>query len=184
MTKICVFCSSMSNLSQDYVEVARRTGELLGKRNHQLIYGGSHRGLMGELSKSFVGYGQEIIEIIPKMWEDIVITKRKAIVTKDLGERLKKMQEISEAFITLPGGLGCLQEFGDVLVSRQLNIHLKPLTIVNTNGFYDNLIEQINKIVSEGFAPLDNKGLFYVASTPEKALDYIEKYNPLRASDK
>ena len=70
MAKICVFCSSSENgISESYRKVARETGKLLGEDNHHLIYGGSHRGLMGEVSKTFAKYNNEITEIIPKMWE-------------------------------------------------------------------------------------------------------------------
>jgi uncharacterized protein (TIGR00730 family) len=184
MAKICVFCSSRENLSSQYIEVAKRTGELLAKRNHHLVYGGSHRGLMGEVSKSFGQFSQNITEIIPKRWESIVINRERAIITEDLGERLRKMQELSDGFITLPGGFGCLQEFGDVLSSRQLNLHLKPLTLVNTAGFYNPLIEQLNRMINESFAPADHKDLFYIASNPQEALDYIESHRGFSVSEK
>ena len=79
MAKICVFCASTNNLPQDYIDVARETGQLLAEKKHHLIYGGSYRGLMGELSKSFAkhnGNNRKITEIIPKMWEYLIINKK------------------------------------------------------------------------------------------------------------
>ena len=184
MAKICVFCSSTNNLHQDYMDVARATGELLIKGNHHLIYGGSHRGLMGELSKSFAKYSNNLTEIIPKIWEDIAVRNGNTIVTKDLSERLQKMQSLSDAFITLPGGFGSLQETMDVLVAKQLKLHQKPLTIINTNGFYTPFITQLEKIINTGFAPKDNSQLFHVASTPGDALDYIKNYKPIEIGEK
>jgi cytokinin riboside 5'-monophosphate phosphoribohydrolase len=184
MAKICVFCSSSDNLSEDYIAVARETGRILGERKHHLIYGGSHRGLMGELSKSFAEHNGKITEIIPKMWEDLIVKRENAIVTKDLAERLQLMQENSEGFVTLAGGFGSLQELIEVIISKQLKMHQKPLAIVNTKEFYTPIINQIKNIIDRGFAPKDNNGLLYVANTPSEALDYIENYSPVHISDK
>ena len=96
------------------------------------------------------------------------------------------MQELSNAFIALPGGIGTLQETLDILVAKQLKQHQKPLVIVNTNGFYDLFIAQLSEMIQQGFAPKDNARLYYVASTPESAFDYIEfaKNLPLDIKDK
>lgn len=184
MAKICVFCSSSDNLSEDYIAVARETGRILGERKHHLIYGGSHRGLMGEVSKSFAESGGKITEIIPEMWEDLIVKKENAIITKDIGERLQKMQEHSDGFITLPGGFGSLQELIEVIISKQLKMHEKPLGIVNTNEFYTPFINQTKNILDRGFAPKDNHNLLYVANNPSEVLDYIENYSPVHISDK
>lgn len=182
MTKICVFCSSMEDLPQKYINVARKTGQLLAEKNHHLIYGGSHRGLMGELSKSFAEHSKKITEIILEEWKNIAINNGNTILTKDLGERLRKMKQNSEAFITLPGGLGSLYETMDILISKQLGFHQKPLAIINTNKFYDPFITQLRDIINDGFAPKDNSQLIYVAPTPKKALKYIENYLPFKLS--
>ena len=182
MAKICVFCSSMDGTHQDYIDVARKTGQLLAQENHHLIYGGSHRGLMGELSREFAEHSNEITEIIPKMWTDLVVGKGNTIITEGFGDRLKKMQEHSDAFITLPGGFGSIHEIIDVLVAKQVNLHTKPLVIINTNGVYNPLIEQIKKTCEEGLAPEDNHKLIKIVNTPEEALEYIKNYQPIKSS--
>jgi cytokinin riboside 5'-monophosphate phosphoribohydrolase len=185
MAKICVFCSSSeADLSEGYVADARRMGQLLGERKHHLVYGGSHKGLMGEVSKKFAEYHGKITEVIPEMWRDLIVKEENAIVTKDLHERLQIMQDYSDAFITLPGGFGSLQELVNVLVAKQLDFHKKPLAIVNTNNFYTPVITQIGSMIRNKFAPEDNNKLFYVASNPEQALDYIENYSPIQISNK
>ena len=184
MTKICVFCSSSSNLHQDYINTAKQTGKLIGQRGHHLIYGGSHSGLMGETSKEAAKHTNQITEIIPKLFEHIAIRKHNIIVTEDLGERLKEMQNNSDAFIVLPGGFGSLQELLDILVSKQLKLHNKPLVVVNINNLYSPIIEQIQKIIEEGLAPKDNHVLIHTVETPEEALQYIENYNPVEIENK
>ena len=181
MAKICVFCSSIDGLHQDYIDTARKTGQLLAQENHHLIYGGSHRGLMGELSKEFAKLSDKITEIIPRMWTNLIVKKRNAIITESFGDRLKKMQEHADAFITLPGGFGSIHEIMDVLVAKQVNIHTKPLIIINTNGIYDPFIEQIKKTCNEGFAPKDNHKLIKIVDTPEEALEYIKNYAQIKS---
>jgi len=184
MTKICVFCSASENLHQEYIETAKQTGKLIGQRGHHLIYGGSHKGLMGETSKEAAKHTNQITEIIPKMFEHIAVKKHNFIITEDFGERLKKFQEHSDAFMVLPGGFGSIQEIMDVLVAKQLKKHNKPLVIVNTKELYSPIIEQIRKSIEEGLAPEDNHSLIHVVKTPEEALDYIENYIPIEIKDK
>ena len=81
MAKICIFCSSTDKAHQDYKDVAKEMGQLMGKKGHHLVYGGSHRGLMGELSKEFAEHSDEITEIIPKIFEDVAIKKHNYILT-------------------------------------------------------------------------------------------------------
>ena len=182
MAKICIFCSSLEGLPQDYIDVAQKTGQLLAQENHHLIYGGSHRGLMGEVSKEFAKHSEEITEIVPKIFEHVAIKKHNIIMTENFGDRLKKMQEHSDAFIALPGGFGSIHEIIDVLVAKQVDIHTKPLVIINTNGIYNSLIEQIKKTCSKGFAPEDNHKLIKIVNTPEEALEYIKNYTPIKSS--
>lgn len=184
MAKICVFCSSSSNLHQDYINTAKKTGQLIGQRNHHLIYGGSHSGLMGETAKETAKHTNQITEIIPKIFEHIAIKKHNLIVTEDFGERLKKMQQHSDAFIILPGGFGSIQELFDVLVAKQLKLHNKPIVIINIKNLYTPIIEQIQKSIEEGLAPKDNHALIYIAKTPEEAIEYIENYIPIEIKDK
>jgi len=176
MKKICVFCSSTDGLHEDYINIARKTGQLLGKNGHHLVYGGSHLGLMGEVSKNFAEHSDEITEIIPKIFEGVAIKKHNCIVTEDFGERLKKMQEHSDAFIALPGGLGSIHEIIDVLVSKRIKLHNKPLVLINTKGIFTPIIEQLKKMVEEKLIPEDNMTFLHEVNSPEKALEYIENY--------
>jgi cytokinin riboside 5'-monophosphate phosphoribohydrolase len=139
---------------------------------------------MGEVSKAFAKYHGKITEVIPEMWRDLIVNEKTAIVTKDLAERLQRMQDYSDGFMALAGGFGTLQEIGDVLVAKQLDFHQKPLAIVNTNNFYTPFAAYIDNIIESKFAPKDNRKLIYVGSNPEQALDYIENYSPIKVSSK
>jgi hypothetical protein len=189
MAKIRVFCSSSpeSLKNPSYVEVAEQMGELLAQRDHHLVYGGSHCGLMGVVSKAFSNYNgnhNKITEIIPERWEHLIVKKENAIVTENLSERIQTMQDASDGFITLPGGFGSLQETMDVIVARQLKIHQKPLAIVNTGGFYDPFIGQIKRILDYGFAQEDNRAILYIAKNPNQTIEYLETYKPIELLDK
>ncbi|MBT3398139.1 TIGR00730 family Rossman fold protein [archaeon] len=184
MAKICVFCSSTDELNQDYIDTAIKMGQLMGEQGHHLIYGGSHLGLMGELSREFAEHSEEITEIIPKIFEHVAVKKHNCIVTENFGERLRNMQELSDAFIVLPGGFGSIHELIDVLVAKQIRLHNKPLVVVNTNNLYTPIIEQVKKIIDEGLAPKDNLPFLHVVDTPEEALDYIKNYEPAEVKDK
>jgi len=179
MAKICVFCSASEDLHQDYIEAAQEIGEIIAKEGHHLIYGGSHRGLTGEIARSFTNHSNEITEIIPKIFEHVAKKTHNVIITEDFGERLRQMQSNSDAFIALPGGFGSLHEILDVTIAKQFKIHNKPIVIVNTKGLYTPFIKQINKIINEGLAPEDNNILIKTVDTPEEALEYIKNYQPL-----
>jgi uncharacterized protein (TIGR00730 family) len=180
MAKICIFCSSFGKVHQDYIDTAKKTGKLLAEKDHHLVYGGSHLGLMGEVSRSFAEHSDQITEIIPKIFEHVAIKKHNCIIVEDFGDRLKKMQEHSDAFIALPGGFGSLHEILSVMIEKQFNLHNKPLVIINTNGIYSPTIEQIKKIIDEGLAPKDNHLILHEAKTPEEALEYIKNYEPTK----
>lgn len=175
MKRVCVFCSASDGLNQDYIDAAKEMGQLLGKRGHHLVYGGSHKGLMGEMSKAFAEHSNNITEIIPKMWTDIIVENENAIITEDIHERLRKMHENSDAYIALPGGFGSLHEIMDTLVTKQLGIHDKPIVIININGLFDPILEQLKKLISEGLAEEHHYDHIKIANTPEEAIKYIEE---------
>jgi uncharacterized protein (TIGR00730 family) len=182
--RICVFCSSAEGLNEKYVGSARELGRLIAVRGHELVYGGSRRGLMGQVSAAVYEFGGKVIEIIPKMWADVLVNNGRTIITKDIARRLNAMQSVSDSFITIPGGLGTLQELTTVLVSRQLNLHTKPASILNIDNLYNPFLLQLEKLVEGGFAPEDNLNLIHVASTPFESIQYCENYKPYLAKKK
>jgi len=184
MAKICVFCSSADNLAQKYINAARQTGKLIAERGYGLVYGGSQLGLMGEVSKEFLKYSEDITEIIPKVLADLAVNNGKTIITEDIARRMNEMESQSIGFITLTGGIGTLEELVTIMVAKQIERNQKPLTLVNTDNFFQPYLMQLEKIIEEGFMPKDHLNLIHVASTPKEALDYIENYCPEKLSSK
>jgi uncharacterized protein (TIGR00730 family) len=182
MANICVFCSACDNIPEVYKKSAQELGKLLGENNHTLIYGGSRLGLMGILAESVQKNGGKVIGIIPEHLGKLAQGENELIKAKNMHHRKELMELKSDAFISLPGGIGTLDETFEILVGIHLKVHKKPISIINTNGYYDDLIKQLNKIHKEGFAKpnFDTQQfekLFHVAKSPMEALDYVTGEN-------
>jgi|SRR3989344_2196224 len=175
MANICVFCSSSDNLDKKYQDAAVELGALIGNRKHTLIYGGSNRGLMGKLARSAQANSGKVIGVLPEIFNHLAHGEDELMRARDLRHRKSIMEEKSDGFIILPGGWGTLDELGDILVALQLQIHQKPLVIINTDGFYDLLLQYFKMLEHKGFSPQDNSSLYHVVSTPQDALNYIEQ---------
>lgn len=177
MANICVFCSSSSKINDLYKKAAEELGELIGKQGHTLIYGGSRLGLMGILSKSVKENGGKVIGIIPEHLQKLAEGEDELIRARNMHHRKEIMELKSDAFIALPEGIGTIDEIFEILVGIQLKIHTKPLSIINLNNYYEDIIKQLNKIDKEGFGLLkfditEMNKLFHIAQTPKEALDY------------
>ncbi len=173
MTNICVFTSASEPTNIIYENTIIKVGALIGQDGHTLVYGGTSFGLMGKLARATQQNGGRVIAIVPKIFESYAQGHDELILTKDLRDRKGKMAEISDGFIATPGGFGTLEEIADVLVSRQLKIHSKPLAIINTNNFYQHIINHFESMFKENFAPEDNALLYSVVKNPEEALEYV-----------
>lgn len=185
--RICVFCSSSNYLDERYYEEARLLGTLIGRGKNQLVYGGTHVGLMGAMALAAKEENGHITGVIPQLILDKGIAYdgvNELIVTSDLRERKATMEKISDAFIALPGGFGTLEELLEMVTLKQLQVHHKPLVLINSLGYFDELIVFFERLFKEHFASDRFRNLFYVANTPEKALQYIYKYKPDLTMDK
>ncbi|MEN8119000.1 MAG: TIGR00730 family Rossman fold protein [Bacteroidota bacterium] len=178
---ICVFCSSSDVISEDYKKVARDLAKLMVDKDFILVNGGSKVGLMGIMSRKVKEEGGKTVGVIPQLIYDKDLACHNAdelIVTKDMRERKEKLSELSDAFIALPGGFGTLEELMEVLTLKQLEVHQKPIVIMNTNNFYKNLLEQFEVYYQNDFSKSDYKNLYYVAENVEEAVNYISRYQP------
>ncbi len=172
---ICVFCSSRNPTNSVYRQATTELGQLLAKNNHTTIYGGSNVGLMALLSEIIKKNHGRIIGVLPEVFSHLNATGDEIVHAKDFAERKAIMITRSDAFICLPGGHGTIDEFSDVIVSKLINIHAKPLVFINTDGFYDNLLAHFKKMTDEGFID-QYDSLYGVVNTPEQALQYILNY--------
>ena len=178
---ICVFCSSSEGIDPAFFAVAEDLGRAMTDGGHQLVYGGASVGLMGALARSVKRHGGRVVGVIPRSLQDRELAFTGAdelIVTNDLRDRKGIMEERSDAFLTLPGGFGTLEETIEILTLRQLGLHRKPVVILNAGGFYDPLLHLFGHIERNGFAPLGGNGLYHVAATVDDALRHIEDSAP------
>ncbi|MBQ3311034.1 TIGR00730 family Rossman fold protein [bacterium] len=182
MKKICVYCSASDGLDESYYKEAQRLGELLGENGFDLVYGGSDFGLMGTVSKSAKLNGSKILGIMPKKIYELISHEGGScdefILTEDMRDRKEKLDKLSDATITLPGGFGTLEEISEIIDQKILGYTTKPIVFLNTNHFYDKLFEFFNQVVEQRFARKQTLGLFYLANTPEEAIQYIANYVP------
>lgn len=180
---ICVFCSASDRIEQHYVAAAEALGRLIAERNHTLVFGGETSGLMGAIARAAHAASGRVVGIIPQGIEEVNGAAHELatqlISTMNLEKRRSVMISRSDAFITLPGGYGTLMEFLEVMTLKQHGRHSKPLVLVNTEGFFDPLLQAFDHYHRTGFASSDQRELYAVAATPEEALDLIESAQPV-----
>ena len=168
---ITVYLGANEGKSPELKSVVRELGNWIGSAGHTLVYGGSKRGLMGELAGSVLLAGGEVIGVEPQFFLDMgfdypEITK--LIATKDMSERKAKMIELGDAFIALPGGTGTLEEVSEVMSKLVLGHLHAPCMIYNLNGYYDCLRGLLDRMVVEGLSSQEKlKGIYFVYSLDE-----------------
>lgn len=152
---VCVFCGARVGVRPAYAAAAQATGQMLARNGWRLVYGAGDIGLMGEVARSAQAAGAATFGVIPIHLLNREVGKRDLstfVVTETMHERKKIMFTNSDAFVVLPGGGGSLDEFFEILTWRQLGLHEKPIVFLNTEGYWDPVLEMIERIVSEGFA--------------------------------
>ena len=185
--KICVYCSSSDSIDNKYFEIAQKTGELIGQNGYDFVFGGGVVGLMGEVAKNAKLNGSKVIGVIPEKLHQNKICYEgcdELIVTKNMRDRKQTMDELSDAFITLPGGFGTLEELSEMITGKQLSFHQKPLIILDVDGFYAPLMDFFATMIKEKFANTNCQDLYYLTSSPEDAIKYIKEYVPQDAPSK
>jgi len=177
---ICVFCGSGTGNNSIYADSARELGKLLAKEKHTLIYGGGNIGLMGITADTVLKNGGEAIGIIP----DFLMQKEvghdgltRLEVVGSMHVRKKRMADLADAFITMPGGWGTLDETAEILTWRQLGLIHQPLGVLNINGFFDSLLAQMDKMVQDGFLKNENLSSLITGNSPASLLAKLIPHN-------
>ena len=184
---ICVYCSSSDFVDKKYFMAAKELGEMIAEYNYNLVYGGSVLGLMGEVALNVKKNGGKVLGVVPKKIHEARIDFPKdieLIITKDMRERKQTMENHADAFITLPGGFGTLEEVSEMIVAKQLGYHFKPLVFLNIDNFFGKLFEFYDYFYKEKFARGDVNELFFRANNPKEALEYIKNYKVTEDKDK
>ena len=181
MKYICVFCGSRMGLRPAYKLAAQAMGETLARRDLGLVYGGGNVGLMGIVADAALAAGGQVIGVIP----EFLVAKEvahagltKLHVVGSMHERKALMAELSDAFVTLPGGYGTLEEFCEVLSWAALGLHQKPQGLLNVEGYYDPLLRLFDQAMTEQFLNPAFRSLVLEASDPEHLLDILANYQP------
>ena len=177
---ICVFASASLDLDEKYYKAARELGAAIGSNGYNIVYGGSHRGLMYAAAESTKQHGGKIYAVMPQKMVEIGFNNPEDCeefhITAGMRERKAKLDEISDAVIAVAGGFGTLEEISEMIVQKTLGYSNKPTVILNTCGFYDNLLKFFEDTFKEGFAPQEVRSAYFVANAPDEAIDYIKKY--------
>jgi cytokinin riboside 5'-monophosphate phosphoribohydrolase len=183
---ICVFCASSESVDELFKTTAFELGRELGRRGIDLVYGGGSIGLMGSVARGVHDEKGKVIGVLPEFFKTKEIEYSKAdelIITRDMRERKAVMDQRSDAFIVLPGGIGTLEEAMEILSMRQLGLTDKPLVFINTHGFYEGLRATFVDMVKMRFAKPNILDMYKTVLDPKSALDYLISYLP-QSTDK
>ena len=178
---VCVFASSSNYLDPVYYEDAKELGKLIGLNGYNMAYGGSNLGLMWACAEQAKLNGSKIIGIMPQKLKNMGVSTEgcdEFYVTEGMRERKAKLDSVSDAVIALAGGFGTLEELSEMIVQKQLGYNKKPVILLNTNGFYDKLNEFFEVIIKQKFANKNMRSIYYIANTPEDAINYLKTYTP------
>lgn len=179
---ICVFCGSSEGNDIEILNQATLLGERLAQREIALVYGASKVGVMGKVAKACLDNHGKVIGVIPqflKKKEVVHLGLNEIITTENMHERKMIMQERSDAFITLPGAFGTMEELFEIITWAQLGLHAKPIGLLNINGFYDDLIAMLENMVRRGFLYMENYELLLVDDNVDRLLTKMENYKPV-----
>jgi len=175
---VCVYCSSSSRIDPAYSDLASELGALIAERIGTLVFGGNAVGLMKLVADAVHRGGGRVVGVTPQLMHDRGITHTLCddlIVTPDLRTRKAEMQRLADAFITLPGGFGTLEELLEIITHRQLNYHDKPIVILNARGFFDPLIALFEHVYEHRFARPEYRALYHLADSPAAAIDLLTR---------
>ena len=181
MKSICVYCGANPGTLPIYRESAMRLGQLLAKARVQIVYGGGNVGLMGIIADAALAEGGHVLGVIPESLEKLEVAHRgltELRIVRSMHERKLMMAEHSQAFIALPGGIGTAEEIFEVFTWSQLGIHLKPCGILNVGGFYDGFIQQIQRMVTDGFLRAEQAEQLIIDDDIERLLKRLMTLQP------
>lgn len=181
MKRLAIYCGSATPADPTYIETARVVGETLAKRGIGVVYGGGRLGLMGAVADAALAAGGEVIGIIPEALVNAEVAHRGCTelhVVKGMHERKARFTELSDGFVTLPGGVGTMDELWEAISWAQLGYHEKPVGVLNVAGFYDGLLAFNAHMIDVGFIRPQHAGIMIADDHLETLLDRMAAYCP------
>ena len=176
MKNISIFCGAHEGKNPEYAKAAKSVAELIAKKGINVVFGGGNVGLMIVISDTALDNGVEVLGISLKSLHALELANPRLnniVVSETLLNRKDEFMSRSDAFIVLPGGVGSIDELSEIMASNQLGIINKPVGILNTEGYYDHLLEWFNKAVNEGFISSENLKELLVSDSPEELVELI-----------
>lgn len=181
MKRLAVYCGSATPADPVYIECARMVGSELAARGIGLVYGGGRLGLMGAVADACLAAGGEVIGVIPEALVGSEVAHRGCTelhVVPGMHERKRMFTDLSDGFITIPGGVGTMDELWEAISWAQLGYHEKPVGLLNVAGFYDRLIEFNQHMVEVGFIRPQHAGIMIVDDTMDGLINKMASYEP------
>ena len=185
ISSLCVYCGSSKRGRPSHLEAAQELGGTLARAGIRLVYGGGRVGLMGIVADAVLNNGGEVVGVIPKFLEQMEVGHAdctELYVTDNMHDRKLKMATLADGFAILPGGLGTLDETFEILTWKQLELHDKPIVLVNVDGFWDPLTTLIDSQISEKYVRAEHRALYQVAPTVADVIPTIREMAPARFS--
>ncbi len=177
---ICVFCGSADGLDPSYYDAAFEMGKTLAQKGITLVYGAGRTGMMGALAEGVKSEKGEIIGVVPVGLESPQLVYTTGLsrleIVDNIQIRKARMNELADAFIALPGGYGTMDELFEVLTWSQIGLHRKPAAILNTNGYYDDLLDWVDRAYADHYIYEEHLALFVVDKKPLGLLERLEKF--------
>jgi len=183
MKRVCVFCGSSPGFKPVYKEAAERLADAMADAGYELIYGGATVGLMGALANRMLERGMHVTGVIPSFFSRAEIAHPSLTsihFVESMHERKNMMAGLSDGFIALPGGFGTLDELFEIITWGQLDLHNKPVGILNINGYFDTLSEMFKVMVEEGFVKKAHYQMILQSDEAVSLLKSMESYQPVR----
>jgi hypothetical protein len=179
LTSVCVFCGSNPGRRAEYTAGAAEVGRILAARGIRVVYGGAHVGLMGALADAVLSAGGEITGVIPGLLVDAEVAHpglTELRVTRSMHERKAMMAELADGFIALPGGIGTLEEFAEIVTWAQLGLHAKPTGLLNLLGYYDELLGFLDHATQERFVRPDHREQILARTSAAELLAAMDEW--------
>ncbi len=180
MKWLTVFCGASKGNNSIFECQVNRLGELIATRKIGLVYGGAKIGLMGVMADAVLSYNGKVIGVLPDFLKQKEVAHEnltELIIVGSMHERKLKMHELSDGVIALPGGFGTFDELFEMLTWGQLGLHRKPIGLLNIDGFYDDLVSMIEKMVDKGFLTEQSLQLLLISDDREELLNKMESYS-------
>jgi len=177
--KICVFGAASDKIDDNYIKTVEALGEKMAKRGHSLVFGAGGNGLMGAAARGVKRGNGDIFGVIPHFFREENVEKiydecTELIFTDTMAQRKTKMEDLADAFIVVPGGIGTFEEFFEVLTLKQLSRHTKPIAVFDINDYYRNMDAFLEVAYKEQFIREDCRELYCYSDNSDVILDYIE----------